>query len=213
MKGLFSYDSALMRVLGFIADLFITNLLFLACCLPVVTVGPAWAGLHTAMRTLADPEDDSSCVKAFFRGFGAGTVQIGAAWLLFLVLDGILGYSLLMSLSYADTGMLIHWGVPLAASVPVALLHSLLPVFHARFECGFWQLIRNCWILMISHPLCALAIGVLTWAPAVLFMLEPVVWVRCSILFLTVYFSLSALVTVVLTQKPFRLLSDGLQEE
>ena len=30
----------------------------------------------------------------------------------------------------------------------LALLHSLLPVFHARFECGFGQLIKNCWVLM-----------------------------------------------------------------
>lgn len=213
MKGLFSYDSGLMRVLGFVADLFLTNLLFLACCLPVVTIGPSWAGLHTAMRVLADPEDDSSCVKAFFRGFGAGTVRIGAAWLLFLVLDGILGYSLLMALSYADTGVLVHWGIPLAASVPVALLHSLLPVFHARFECGFGQLIKNCWVLMLSHPLRSLAIGLLTWAPAVLFLLEPALWVRCSPLFLTVYFSLTALLSAVLTQKPFRLLMDSLQED
>lgn len=208
MKNLFSYDSELMRVLNFIADLFICNLLFLLCCLPVVTSGASWAGLCTAMRILTDPEDDSSCAKGFFRGFKNGIVPISGAWLFFLLLDGILLYSFLMALSYRETGLLIHWGFPLAVMILVLIIHSLLPVFHARFACGFWQLIKNCWVLLLANPLRAIPVGLLTWAPIALFLLAPTVWVRCSPLFFTVYFSLTALLSVTLMQKPFKLLTD-----
>ena len=68
MNGLFSYDSKLMQVLGFIADLFLCNVLYMLCCIPIVTIGPAQAGLHNAMRTLGDTEDDRSAVKQFFKG-------------------------------------------------------------------------------------------------------------------------------------------------
>ena len=213
MKNLFSYDSGLMRVLGFIADVFIVNMIFLVCCIPVVTIGAAQAGLHTAMRVLADPEDDSSCMKAFFRGFKAGTLRICGAWTTFLLLEGILIYSFLMAFSYADTGLFVHWGFPLAVLVMILIFHSLLPVFHARFECGFFQLIKNCWLLLITQPLRAIPIGVLTWAPAALFLLEPGYWARISPLFLTVYYSLCALVSTVLMQKPFKSLMDHLQKE
>ena len=213
MKNLFSYDSGLMRVLGFIADLFIVNLVFLLCCVPVITIGAAQAGLHTAMRVLADPEDDSSCMKAFFRGFKAGTLRICGAWIIFLLLDGILIYSFLMAFSYADTGLFVHWGFPLAILVLILIFHSLLPVSHARFECGFLQLIKNCWLLLIAQPLRAIPIGVLTWAPVLLFLLEPGFWVRLSPLFLTVYYSLCALASTVLMQKPFESLVDHLQKE
>lgn len=212
MKNLFSYDSGLMRVLGFIADLFIVNLVFLLCCVPVITIGAAQAGLHTAMRVLANPEDDGSCLKAFFTGFRTGFWQITGGWLLFLVLDCILVYTLLMALSYADTGLFIHWGFPLAILVLILIFHSLLPLFHARFSCSMLQLIRNSWLLLISHPLQAILIGVLLWAPAALFFLHPSFWVRSSPLFLTVYYSIFSLASVTLMKKPFQLLINRFQK-
>lgn len=208
MKNLFSYDSKLMRVLSFIADLFILNLVFLLCCLPVFTVGPAQAGLYTAVRILEDPEDDRSCLKAFFRGFCSGFGKISIAWLLFFILDAILVYTLLMAFTYADTGLFIHWAFPLVVLILILLFHSLLPVFHAQFSCTLFQLIRNSWLLLISQPLRAILIGALTWAPAVLFLLAPAFCVRISPLFLTVYYSLCALVGVAVMKKPFTLLID-----
>ena len=44
MGGLFSYDSKLMQILNFIGDLIILNVLYLVCCLPVVTIGAAQIG-------------------------------------------------------------------------------------------------------------------------------------------------------------------------
>lgn len=212
MKNLFSYDSIIMRVLGFVADLFILNLIFLVCCLPVITIGPAQAGLYTAMRGLSDPEDDSSCLKAFFRGFRNGFGNICIAWLLFLLLDAILIYTLLMTFSYADSGLFIHWAFPLVILILIMILHSLLPVFHAQFRCTFFRLIHNAWLLMISQPLRAILVGALTWAPAVLFFLAPVFWVKISPLFLTVYYSICCLIGVTAMRKPFKLLIDRFNE-
>ena len=85
MNKMFDLDSPLMQVLGFIADLFILNLVFLACCLPIVTIGAAQSGLFNAMRVLQDPEDDTSVTKAFFAAFRVGFKQITLAWFVLFV--------------------------------------------------------------------------------------------------------------------------------
>ena len=208
LKRLFTYDSPLMRVLTFVADIFLTNLVFLVCCIPVITIGPAQLGLYTAMRVLADPEDDSSCLKAFFRGLRNGFGTICAAWMVMLVFDTIAGYTFLMAYSYQESGLFIHWVFPLAALAVFLILHSLLPLFFSQFGCGFLHLLRNCWIVMISHPLRTILTASLTWAPLVLFLLVPGFFVRISPLFFTVYYSGSFFVAAVAMKKPFQALID-----
>ena len=45
-KSAFSYDSKLMTILNNLADLIFVNLLFIICCIPIVTIGAARAALH-----------------------------------------------------------------------------------------------------------------------------------------------------------------------
>jgi len=208
LKRLFTYDSPLMRVLAFVADLFLVNLMFLLCCIPVITIGPAQSGLYTAMRVLANPEDDTSCFKAFFRGLRNGFGTICAAWLLLLAFDALAGYTFLMAYSYQESGLFIHWTVPLIALTVFLLLHSLLPLFFSQFGCSFLHLLRNCWIVMISQPLQAILTAILTWAPVVLFLLVPDFFVRISPLFFTVYYSGSFFVAAIAMKKPFQALID-----
>jgi len=111
MKNIFSYDSKLVTSLSFIADLFILNLLYLVCCLPLFTIGAAQAGLHNAVRILQDPLDGRSTVKAFFRGFKEGFGRITLAWLLFYVIEGILYYTLYITLTY-ENRPLCPLGIP-----------------------------------------------------------------------------------------------------
>lgn len=93
MKSIFSYDSKIMQALMVVGDVIILNVLFLLCCIPIITIGAAQAGLYTGVKVLLDKEDDSSCAKAFFRGFCAGFTKITITWCLFLVVLAVLGYA------------------------------------------------------------------------------------------------------------------------
>ena len=42
MRGVFNPDSPMMRALGVVWDLIALNLLFLVCCIPVVTIGDVY---------------------------------------------------------------------------------------------------------------------------------------------------------------------------
>ena len=213
MKNIFSYDSKLSQVLGFIADLFIINVVFLICCIPIVTIGAAQAGLYSAMRVAQDMKDGRSVIKVFFEGFrdGFGTITLNST--LFLVLDAVAAYTVLMAYSYRETGLFIHWAIPAVILVLSLLLHSLLPAFHSRFGCRPVELIRNCALLLFTHPVRSVAVAVLTWLPAGMFLLAPKLWLQLGALFITVYYSVAVLFCELLMRRPFKLLTDSMKTE
>jgi len=212
MKNIFSYDSKLVTSLSFIADLFILNLLYLVCCLPLFTIGAAQAGLHNAVRILQDPLDGRSTVKAFFRGFKEGFGRITLAWLLFYVIEGILYYTLYITLTYAETGLFVHWGFPLAGLCVALVYQSVIAMFHSQFSCTFWQLLRNSAMMMVWHPLASILTGVMMYAPAVLFLLDVQFFIQITPLFLTVYYSVACLLSYLLSQKAFKALIDNFND-
>ena len=54
MGKFFNLDSPVMRVLGKAADLMILNLVFIACCLPIVTIGASITALSYVTLKMAD---------------------------------------------------------------------------------------------------------------------------------------------------------------
>lgn len=205
MKNLFSMDSKLMQVLGFIADLILLNLLFLLCCLPIVTIGAAQAGLYNAVRILQDREDDSSVFKAFFRGFASGFVKVTGLHLIMLALEAILLVTVYVSMKYE--GFITYW-VPIIMLIPCLVLHGVITVFHSRFSCTFTQLFRNAWLVMCLRPIRSLAVGVLAWLPAGVLVWSPYLFLELVPLFLIAYYSVAFMFGILIMQKPFQMLID-----
>lgn len=207
MNGIFSYDSKLMRLLGVAADFIILNVIYLLCCLPVFTVGAAQAGLYTAIRVLTDPEDDSSCVKAFFKGFASGFGRITLVWCVFAALIGFLGWSFVM-VGYYGGGQTRVWMCVAAISI-FALFQSVIPPFHARFQCTALQLLRNAFFLILGNPLRCIGVTVLTWGPVLLGLLNLNLFLQGTIVVLAIYYSIAFLFNTTLLRKPFRRLTEN----
>ena len=75
MRGVFNPDSPMMRALGVVWDLIVLNLLFLVCCIPVVTIGPAITALHYVTTKMAGEKDGTPVVGNFFKSFRANFRQ------------------------------------------------------------------------------------------------------------------------------------------
>lgn len=209
MKSVFSYDSKIMQALMIVGDLIIMNVLFLVCCIPVITIGAAQAGLYTGVKVLLDKEDDSSCAKAFFRGFCAGFSKITITWCLFLVVLAVLGYA-------AMTVYILQQGV---ANLPfilsavalgiVALFQSLTSLFHSRFDCTPMQLIRNAWFMTLAHPLRSLFVGITTWLPLIFGLFGNFyLFMKSAPVILIAYYSVAFLLNFSAMKKPFQPLID-----
>ena len=208
MNNMFSYDSKLMSVLSYIGDLFILNILFLVSCVPVVTIGAALAGLHNAARILRDPEDDRSVVRAYFRGMKEGFFKITFVSIIFLIIDVILYYTLYVAYVNQDSGMFIHWAVPLVALCLAAIYQQTIAQFHSQFSCTVRQLFRNSAMMMLWHPLVCLLSALLLCIPMLIYFLLPDLFITITPLFLTVYFSMAAIGAAILNKKSFQALID-----
>ena len=92
MNKIFRSDNPFWMGMGSIFDLFVLNLLWLLCCLPIVTIGPATAAFYYAMMNLVRGEE-TYLSKDFFHSFrqnlkqgiflGIPLTAVGA----FLILD------------------------------------------------------------------------------------------------------------------------------
>lgn len=68
MGGFFSIDGKGFRFLSTMSELVTLNLLWLLCCIPIVTIGASTAALYTITIKMVKNED-SYVIRGFFSSF------------------------------------------------------------------------------------------------------------------------------------------------
>ena len=68
MKNIFNLESPMMQLLTKAGDMILLNVMFLICCIPVVTAGASIAAMHKMMQEIVY-DTDSGTFKGFFRAF------------------------------------------------------------------------------------------------------------------------------------------------
>lgn len=198
MNSLFSYENKFMQVLMTLGDLIILNLLFLLCSIPVVTMGAAQAGLYTAVRTITDKNDDTSPAKAFFRGFKSGFLKITLVWIVYLILI-IATLLTFFSLNGGFTKVMALIGFCI-----VAIMQTLTMMFHSRFDCTPIQLLRNSVLLFLAHPLRVIPATFLSWLSVLIALYDPNSFIAMGPVFITLFISVTFLLSYALMYKPFK---------
>lgn len=89
MRDLFNMDGPVFRFLSKMADLILLNLVFLVCCLPIVTIGASTTALAYVSMKIRD--DEGYVVRSFFKSFKQNFKQSTIIWLLMLFLALVLG--------------------------------------------------------------------------------------------------------------------------
>lgn len=92
-------DSPFYRTMGKIGDLLFANLLWLVCCLPIVTAGASTLGLFTVVNKMAAKEDYTVHTD-FFKAFKRDFKQSTALWLVLAGCCGSWGFALLARFTY-----------------------------------------------------------------------------------------------------------------
>ena len=94
-------DSPFYRTMGRIGDLMFANVLWLVCCLPIITAGASTLGLFTVVNKMAAKEDYTVRTD-FFKAFRRDFKQATALWLVVLFL-GAVGFAGLRTATAQDT--------------------------------------------------------------------------------------------------------------
>lgn len=208
--NIFNYESKVNQIVMMLADLIILNLLYLVCCIPIVTIGAAQAGMFTGIRVLLDKDDDSPVYRAFFRGFSNGFRKITVVNVVLLgiivLLTFVLAYALAFMFAGGSSLAVILCG---AAMCIVYILHCVSAPFHATFDCTAGQLFRNSFFVAMAYPLRSVLMSALILLPLVVLMVWPHIFLGGLVVFSALYYSVAYLVSFSLFKKPFQRLKDN----
>lgn len=87
MGKIFGLDSPVVQFLTKVSQLMILSVVWLLCCVPVVTVGAATAALY---RMMFNMKEDKVCdLKAYFRAFQSNFRKATVLWLILLVCGAV----------------------------------------------------------------------------------------------------------------------------
>lgn len=144
-------DSPVMRVLGRLGDIIILNMIFVAGCIPVLTIGTSLSALYTVAMKMARGEDPSvwkEFWKAYKRNFKPATI----CWLIMAVIAILLFMDFRLIGVLKGSGMYSIMRVVLAVILGTwILMFQYLFPYIARFENGIFATLRNALLLAAAH--------------------------------------------------------------
>lgn len=143
--NLLNEDNVVHVFLNKLGDIVIANLLFILCCIPVITIGPSLTALyHCMMRTVKG--NNNGTTKTFFRAFKENFKQSLIIWLLILAAGTmiILNIRFLLHAEGSAAHMLFYLSVGVLTLLIIFTLY-IFPVI-ATFANTLGALCRNAFL-------------------------------------------------------------------
>lgn len=146
-----SLDNPVLDYMNTVVQFIALNLVYLICCLPVITIGPATAALYQVTLREARREH-GYLIRKFFRHMKEMFVQGMVAFLFFAALLSVAVYAL------------VFWfalGTPMASAaftvtalLAVIVFGAMIYVFPlmARFQNSLLGTIKNAFLFALSNP-------------------------------------------------------------
>ena len=149
MANIFRIDSPFMRIMTKLFDMIALNLVFLTCCLPVITIGASCTALHTVvLKTAAG--DEPYVIKSFFEAFRKNFRQSTVSWIIILTAGIFLYVDSLMAAHMGTGGMFMKL---LLGTGSLFFFFAALYIFpiQARYENTIRANYKNALLLAVRH--------------------------------------------------------------
>lgn len=162
--NLLNEDNVIHIFLNKLGDIIVSNLLFLVCCIPIITIGPALTALyHCMLRTVKG--NNNGTTKTFFRAFKENFCQSLIVWLGLLAVAFILFLNIrfLQNTASVVSKPLFYVSLGIAGLVIILALY-IFPVI-AAFANTTVNLLKNAYVFAFLHFPSTLAIAVITILP------------------------------------------------
>lgn len=177
------------------------NLAFLICCIPVVTIGPATCGMFSALRYVVRGD-------GWFNGFKEGIKKnfvrnalVGSV-LLIMIVDMAINFNNAIGFYLEGNGYtpLIIYSVGL---LPLLMIFTALWPLHVfiPYESGTdW--LKDGLKLLVKAPLQLVIVAALMLLPVALLLYIPEIGFMLLIVFLAIYYALTAFIAILLLKNP-----------
>lgn len=203
MGRLFGVDSSVMRFMSAVADLVALNLIWLICCVPIITIGPACTAMCYVARGIANGEAPS-VFKTFLGAFRDNFKQSIALFLILLIPVCLGAAYLLMAASGGLEHIPILKYLCYLAVVIIGVVCSYAYPLLAHFENTVYGTLKNALLLPLANPFLALVVTALNLLPVLLLLINEALFTKCIIFWLLVCCALTAVINAKMLGRLFQ---------
>ena len=171
MSKLFDLDSKFMQKATKFGDLVFLNILTVICCIPVITIGPAFTAMHYTLLKLYRDEE-GGLFKTYFHSFFGNLRQGILLTLVYLVYFGILVLNYQLGRRTENVMRIVLYALPFFALVGGLSLCWLFPML-ARYNNTVMGVIKTTLAATLAHPFKSLMMTALMICPFLILLLTP----------------------------------------
>lgn len=192
-------ESGIWKVIGIAGNAIMMNLLFIVFCIPIVTIGPAICGLFSAVRFFIRGD---SWISGFFKGFKTNIWRVLPVWLISLVAMVFVGNDVLITANNYDSKYLASLIISSVILLLVMMFVSAFLVYNVYFPGKMLDMLTEVSTFMFKVPLHVLVVTVVFWAPLGIALGLKGVMFEFVLVFIALYFSVSAFLCTFILKKP-----------
>ena len=189
MNKVFNFEGPVFNFLSRLADLFWLNLLYILCCLPVITIGAATTALYYVTLKMAKDEE-GYITRSYFKSFKENFIQATLIWVIFFAVIVVMfmdfriagGGSMAQILNSSTVSDVVIVAVGVMAIVMLMTLMYLFPLL-AQFDNTVINTIKNAFLISIRHLPYTFLMIVITAIPVALIWFSPALMLLVLIMF------------------------------
>lgn len=162
-------DNPFMRFMTAVFDATVSYMLFLVCCLPVVTIGAATTALHSTMLAIAN-DTCGGVLRKFFDAFKEDFKLSTILWGIFALVGAIVVADVVICFGFEMEVVNHMLFFMRGITIFCVCLYTAMSVYTfagvAKFEVSWKQALRNALVFAMKFPLATL--GILVTSAAIL---------------------------------------------
>lgn len=201
-------DSPIMSFLARVADLVILNVLWLLCCLPVVTAGASTTAMYHVVRHLQE-ESISSVTRDFFRSFKSDFRQATPVYLLLLIpTAAVVMNAWILSAQSSDAVPVYVRAIWMVSALMLTFVVSFVYPVMAYFDDTVWKTLRTAAVLAVAKLPRTVLINAINLLPIIMLFVSLPFFLRSSIFWLLIGGSLTAYLNMLILRPVFKKIID-----
>ncbi len=189
MGRVFNFEGPVFTFLSRVADLFWLNLLYILCCIPVVTVGAATTALYYVTLKMAKDEE-GYITRSYFKSFKENFIQATIIWVILLVVMVIMFIDLRIAnggnlTDFFDNPAVSNVVIVAVGVMAIVILMTVTYVFAllAQFDNTVINTVKNAFLISVRHLPYTFLMIVVTAIPYVLIWFSPAMLILVLIMF------------------------------
>lgn len=185
MNAIFNLNNPFFQFMGKVFDLLILNMLWLICCIPIVTIGPATTAMYYVTMKIVNDEY-AGVAKPFFHSFKQNFFQGLVLTLIFIVTAVVLFFDYRFCLLFEGIAEKIMIGAFIFFGVVYLVIVSYTFPLLSQYTNTIGGTIKNALFIALTKVGTALEIVLLNLAPILIiyFFPETTGWIIPILLFL-----------------------------